>query len=264
MRALLADAVRSRDAYDVNEGYDFFNAAKRANYATLESEDERAAVATRIKAEAEEKLSGWRLKTVRELLEPESNTQGTVKHAQRSVPPTIKALQHAQQMLDENSSNVYRRLDLYGRALTFVFVVLVVILTAMYVVVDRGWLEFLSGTTLGSTGGYLGVVVLGALGSMLSVALTRLRPQRARLPELFESRLVDWLRPGIGAASAVALVLVIQSGIQGAVRGEGAQIYVWALAAGFSERLLRRTLSSLVESAQSPKTAKHSDTGQTE
>jgi hypothetical protein len=259
VRALLNDAVRSAAQHNINEGYDFLNAAKRASYKKLSTRHERAAVATRIAAEAEAKLSGWRLTTVRDLLDIAANTHRTAKHsgpsarahAQRTVPPTIMTLQHAQLMLDENSSNVYRRLDVYGRALKFAFAALVVILIAMYFVIRGEWLK-LSGTALESTGGYIGVLVLGALGSMLSVALTRLRAPRARLPELFESRLVDWLRPGIGAASAVALVVVIESGIQQAVLAEQRQVYVWALAAGFSERLLRRTLNSLAASAQSP------------
>lgn len=244
IRALLNEAVAALHAGALNVGYDALHAAQRVSFVALESAEERAALAARIEAESSANLSGWRLSAV-------ALNQGS----EQGEPPPIAALQQAQRLLDEETSNIYRRLDAYGRTLGFVFRALVVLLVAMYIVVDRRSLEFLSETTLATNEGYLGVVVLGALGALLSVALTRLRAPGNRLPEMFESRLVDGLRPVVGAASAVALVLVVESGIVTVIGAEGAQIYVWALVAGFSERLLRRTLHSLAHSVASPPSA---------
>ena len=84
----------------------------------------------------------------------------------------------------------------------------------------------------------------------LCAALTRLAPNDRPIPEIVQSGIIDFLRPVLGAASAVALVLVIESGIQSAIDPDGLQIYVWAVLAGFSELLLRRTLNSVSASAQ--------------
>ena len=245
IRALLHEAVAALRAGELNVGYDALHAAQRVSLANQDSADERAALAARIEAEASANLSDWRLLAVAALLQPREN----------GGPPPIADLLQSQRLLDEQTSNTYRQLDVYGRTLGFVLAALVVLLVAMYFVVDGSWLEFLSETTLATSEGYLGVVVLGALGAMLSVALTRLRASGHRLPEMFESRLVDGLRPAIGAASAVALVLVVESGIVTVISADGAQIYVWALVAGFSERLLRRTLHSLAQSVASPQSA---------
>jgi hypothetical protein len=95
-----------------------------------------------------------------------------------------------------------------------------------------------------------GVAVLGALGSLLSLALSRVRSAEERLPQMIEGWLVALMRPVLGAASAIALVVVLESGIQSLVETDGSRIHVWAITAGFSERLLRRTLASVAESAR--------------
>ena len=153
-------------------------------------------------------------------------------------------------MLDERASNIYRQLEMLESALGFVVLALAALLAAMFAVVDGDWIGELNGTALGNTRRLAAVMLLGALGSMLSLALTRLAPNDRPIPEIVQSGIIDFLRPVLGAASAVALVLVIESGIQSAIDPDGLQIYVWAVLAGFSELLLRRTLNSVSASAQ--------------
>ena len=145
---------------------------------------------------------------------------------------------------------MFRRLDIYGSVLTFVLAGLTITLAGFCLVVYKHWLPEVQGTPLGTVRSTTGIMLLGAMGSFLSVALTRLTNLKQKLPEMIQGRLVDLLRPVVGAASAVAIVLVIDSGLQGAVQSEGSKIYVWALVAGFSERLLRRTLNALADSVK--------------
>jgi hypothetical protein len=209
--------------------------------ATISGDEEaRKNLSIVMREEVTNKLHGWRGMAALKLLEG----------GEQNVPPELDALRRAQAQLDENSGNVFRRLDIYGSVLTFVLVGLSVTLAGFCLAVDNHWLPELQGTPLGTVRSTIGIMLLGALGSFLSVALTRVTNRKQKLPEMIQGRLVDILRPVVGAASAVAIVLVIDSGLQGAVQSEDSKIYVWALVAGFSERLLRRTLNTLADSVK--------------
>jgi len=234
---LLLDAVERLERRNVNEGWASFNDARRTSYSGADA-DRRRVLGASVRAEATAKLTGWRQNAALEILGKPS-----------AEPPTVAQLREAQAHLDEQSSNVFRRIDLYSSVLRYVLVGLAVLLAVMFVVVDRTWLPALEGTSLDNVRSLTGIVLLGALGSFLSVALTRANPHEENLPAMIQSRLVDVLRPVVGAASAVAFVLFIESGMQSALESDGSKIYVWALLAGFSERLLRRTLESAAASA---------------
>jgi hypothetical protein len=241
VQALLCEATTRLKGRDANGGWDALNAASRVTIATI-SDDVKARknLSIVMRAEVTNKLDDWRKVAALELLDGGG----------QDTPPEIDALRRAQAQLDEHSANVFRRLDIYGSVLTFVLAGLTITLAGFCFAVYKQWLPELRGTRLGTVRSTTGIMLLGALGSFLSVALTRVTNRKQKLPEMIQGRLVDLLRPVIGAASGVAMVLIIDSGLESAVQSEGSKIYVWALVAGFSERLLRRTLNSLADSVK--------------
>ena len=241
LQALLSDATKRLKGRDANGGWDALNAARRVGLATISDDEEaRKNLSIVMREEIANKLDGWRRAAALKLLDGDKENQ----------PPQLDALRRAQAQLDENSGNVFRRLDIFGSVLTFVLAGITITLAGFCLAVYKHWLPDLRGTALGTVRSTTGIMLLGALGSLLSVALTRVTNRKQKLPEMIQGRLVDLLRPVVGAASAVAFVLVIDSGLQGAVQSEGSKVYVWALVAGFSERLLRKSLDTLAQSVK--------------
>lgn len=240
LRALLEDATNRLRRRDGNGGWDALNAARRVAFGKFEHDDAaRANLSIVMRAEVDNKLVGWRKDAALRLLPVDP-----------PMAPNVDALRRAQAQLDENSANVFRRIDIFGSVLTFVLVGLVVVLAGLLLAVQQDWLPELEGTALETVTGMAAVMLLGALGSFLSVALTQITNEPQKLPAVIQGRLVDLLRPLIGAASAVAVVVIMSSGLEAAVESDGSKIYVWAIVAGFSERLLRRTLNALADSVE--------------
>lgn len=250
-RALVADAVGRLRAGDGIAGWDALHAARRVALGALEGDDNGRQVAgVLIRAEVSEKLKEWRKEAA----------LGALSAGGEERAPTVTELRAAQLQLDESSSNGFRRLDVFGSVLTFILYGLFVTLGLLLAAVRFDWLPSLEGEArpLDTAAEVVGVITLGALGSFLSVALTRFAGRQQKLPEMVQGRLVDILRPLIGGASAVALVLVLDSGLQTAVLADDSKVYVWAVVAGFSERLLRRTLTSLADTVEAGPTKESS------
>ena len=70
-----------------------------------------------------------------------------------------------------------------------------------------------------------------------------------KVPELEQTYSVSLVRPILGAASAVTVGLLLESGLQGIVEVSSAGMIGVGLAAGFTERLLRRTVGTLASSS---------------
>ena len=236
-RQYLVQARAAAEQFDTGSGWAAFQAARRVMLRGTDAD--RIVRAASVRAEADKKLSGWRSEAVSDLLRDPKGS-----------PPTWEAIRQAQFQIDESSSNLYRRLDLFASRIGYVVVILVVLLALSVAVVESGSLPYLEGTSLDSLGSLLGIMLLGAIGSILSVALTRVRGSGRPVPQLIESNFVDVLRPVLGAASAVVLVLVLEAGLQTTIDTSGSKVYVWAIVAGFSERLLRRTLESVAQLAE--------------
>ncbi len=89
------------------------------------------------------------------------------------------------------------------------------------------------------------VMSLGIIGGFLSAA-TELRTgnEKLRIPELRVSYALLIMRPVIGAAGAVVLIVVLQSALAEAVNLAPTAVFGVAIAAGFTERFVTRTISS--------------------
>lgn len=254
-RQHMEDARRRWADGDPDEGWASLAAARRVTISVLKPGSPALKhLATSLKAEVENKLSDWRKAAALELLESVT--------CERESEGDPDALRCAQFHLDEHSANVFRRLAVYRAVLWYACMGLLLAEALFLVAIWQQWLV-LEPTgpdvprVLDTAGGVAAVAMLGALGSLLSVALTQGTARGRKLPELLEGFVGALLRPVVGSASAIVLVLAINAEVVAGVRPDRSMTYVWAVLAGFSERLLRRTLNGLtdeVKSAESPTT----------
>lgn len=224
-------------AKDVDSGWTAFNAARREALLTA-SEPELAAHATGLLAASAAKLSGWRAATVAQLLTTDPESPAAID------PHTVA---HAQQLVDEHNDNRYRQVAVHSRSLRFLACLVIGLLGVFGVVVGFDWLTSLEGTALDGLGSYAGIVALGCIGALLSVFTSRISgPDENPIADMAQ-RSTGYVRPLLGGLSAVVVVLVLESGVQTVVNFTGPGVYVGAVLAGFSERLIGRTLEGLAD-----------------
>jgi hypothetical protein len=199
------------------------------------------AEAEKLRAEVLEKLIGWRQKAAIQALDQ---------------LPTSPAsyLAQAQKLLDDHTTNVYIKLRFAGRRLLTAATLLVFTIVGLWFGVYRGWFRDPTGGSgppvLNDPGLFGGVLLLGFFGAMLSLALglSEDRQTRGRIYELTTAQIaVPVARLSIGGGAAVLAVAAVQATF---VRGDLPWLYLAAIPAGFSERLVRRSVEAL-ESATS-------------
>jgi hypothetical protein len=94
------------------------------------------------------------------------------------------------------------------------------------------------------------IALLGVLGALLSLSIGTLRPSgNRRIYELATGRYAATIaRLLVGAAAALVVAIAVQSGV---VMLNPDWLLMLAVAAGFSERLVRRIVNSLSADAES-------------
>ena len=95
---------------------------------------------------------------------------------------------------------------------------------------------------LRNVGNLAAVMTAGALGAAVSLLV----PWRREAPpaaEFLHPTSLLLIRIVVGTAAAVVVAVVLQSGGQGVIEADEPLAYVWALAAGFAERLVDRRLA---------------------
>ena len=229
---LLAETyARSRR---VDAAWEALHSAQRLTINDLTAEEIQSRAAAR-HSEVASKLTGWRRDAAMNLL-----TEKTV---------TAPSLVEATRLLDEQSANVYLKLRLTRVAVPLAAGLLVLILALLVLAVQFGWFAGLRDTAepfvLTDLGLLGGTMVLGAFGAMLSLALDRQSDAQAR-KRIWQLVSVQFTVPvarlAIGAASGVVVVAATQSSI--AEAGQ-AWAVLTAIPAGFSERLVRRSVEAL-------------------
>ena len=242
--AYLAKAAAAADTLDLEAGWKAVNAARRLGFNTMTDDKDRAHAAAAIRAEIESKVreGSWRAKAIQETLTCGGTAQG-------NVVPSSRALIEAQLILDEHAANVYRRLDVFAVLMGWVMAAMVVVLVVLVTGIELGWFAPLE-HPFDDPASTLGVIVLGALGALVSTATSTIAGEGRRLPEMVTGWVSALLRPVLGGASAVIVVLALVSGLQDTVSTQGARVWIFAVAAGFSERLLDRLIASADKAAK--------------
>ena len=191
-----------------------------------------------VKAEVDSKLHGWRKEAASAAL------TGADPAAYR---PDEVAL--AQRMLDEESTNKYLKLKIAGRRLLIAALLLTVTIIGLWAATAMDWfagIEVGSDSFVLHDGGLFGgVLLLGVFGAMLSLALdlSHSSATQSRIYDLTTTQIAAPVaRISIGAGSAVLTVAAAQAALVG---GDAPWLYLAAIPAGFSERLVRKSVENL-------------------
>lgn len=221
----------------IDSAWDALNSSRRLSLHELDPV-ELGARAEVVKAEVAIKLHGWRKQAASAAL----NRAGTT-----TCGPAEVAL--AQQMLDEESTNKYIRLKIAGRRLLIAATLLMLTIIGLWTATALGWfggIEVQSDSFVLHDGGLFGgVLLLGVFGAMLSLALdlSHSSPTQSRLYDLATTQIAAPVaRISIGAGSAVLTVAAAQAALLG---GDAPWLYLAAIPAGFSERLVRKSVENL-------------------
>ena len=245
----IAVAERAAAAGDAEVGWRSLLQARRLlvhsfDGETEEGREELLARATAVRTEAEEKLDGWRLDAVRELL-PERRETGT-----ETAVPTPGAIYSAAEILDARHGNVHRRVALVRKQVLVLALVEFVGVFGLLAVATYWQSPFEAAA--GSPTLLVAVALFGLMGASAGrlVALAG-----ASRPETLPVLAINWWmtlgRTLMGAAAALALYaflhsgLVAVGGVDVASRAFQALVLAVAFAAGFSERLLERAVAAV-------------------
>lgn len=236
--ALVAYAHEVESA-DLDTAWTAFNAAQRLVLGRA-GDDEIIARTSALRVEVETQLTGWRQEAARAVLGPDDPN---------SVPTTHAVVQ-TQRLIDEYNDHRYRQMATHGRSLRFIGLLVSGLLIAFGIVVGFEWISFPTDdgpSIFASLGSYLAVVVLGAMGALLSVFMSRIGGPDANPHTDLSNRVAGYVRPVLGALSAIVVVLVLESGVQNIISLGDNGIFVAALLAGFSERLIDRALGGIAD-----------------
>lgn len=234
--ALLAEAGACAAALRVDDGWAYLNAADRA---TLARHDDSSLVvmADTLQVEAAAKLTGWRA---------EAAVLGLADVDRSDRSSMVTRLAAVQKLLDDDSQNTYMRLRMLGRRVAVATGLLALAMTALTALVLVAPTE--SGV-LGDMSWYAQVVVLGALGAMLSAAITAM--DHGASPRVYElsTPLLATAVARVLTGSAAAVVTVMAAEVE-LLPAEESWLPLLAVVSGFSERLVRRVVATLSDAAE--------------
>jgi hypothetical protein len=175
-----------------------------------------------------DKIGGWRARTMHDLLCGEDwELKGDL-----GVEDVVAAMA----LRDDKYNTTFRRIDLRRRHLTDLLLILLVAMAALVALSFSGEVaDYLPPPYVLLLAGLCGV-----LGACASVA-QRMMTSRidARIPEQVLGSFVIWMRPAVGAAAAIATVILL-SGKLVTFAGSDSVLAPFALAfvAGYSERFI--------------------------
>ena len=230
----LLNLARARAAARrVDAAWDSLHASQRFSLYELDN-DELAARAKALRAEVDSKLEGWR-------------RSGALEALARAPGWPPRELIAAQQIFDEHTTNVYVRLRMASHRIILAAILLTLTILGLWIPIALG--AFAAGPiVLRDVGLYWGVMLLGMFGAMLSLSLDSSKgaDARSRIYDFTTTRFaVPIARLAIGAGAAVLSVATVQV----AVGTSQPWVFLVAIPAGFSERLVRRSVDTLASQA---------------
>jgi len=202
--------------------------------------------ATSLRAEANDKLKSWRGRAIDSILSsPRLNPQPRSGVDQVGVDGTLLryAMVESLTIMNEHSDNLYHRLHLVGQQLNYLVKVcaclLCLVLPGSFFLAPLDSRFHL--TCLGA------VSFAGALGGVVSAMMQLSRVGETKIPEALLYGLITSGRPLVGAASALFVYALLQSGLISLI---AAPISLWSaivlgFAAGFSERFVLKLVEKV-------------------
>lgn len=202
--------------------------------------------------ESSSKLRGWRLKQALEVLsgsglldgaQPTDAGGGTDSSPLRPAADPREVLIEVSRMLNADSQNVYLRMRLLAKRL-------VVVATALFIIiVSLGALVTINAPArqpevLSSGSAYSMALLLGAVGALISFAIGSMsKGADYRINELASGNYATTAtRLLVGSAGALVAVAAVEAQV---IAAPVTWAPIFAIAAGFSERLVRRIVESL-------------------
>lgn len=233
--SLLADATQAFVAGELAESYRLLSAARRQSY-DGRGRDELGLEAAAIEDAARTHLPEAEASRLAKQL-------GALKPSDRLEKVRLH-LAAAREQVDEAAIAHDERARVAARGLFHIGVLLAALIAGGAV---AAWLATSladEGEALRNLDNYLTICALGGLGVALSLLLPwRRATGRAAVVDFLHPLDVTFLRLVLGIGVAVAVVTVLQSDLQAGLDLGGVKAYPWAIAAGFSERLLDRRMA---------------------
>ena len=228
-------AKGASDDCRMDDAWEFLRTSQRETIKARSPEDLKL-MAVAVRTEGQTNLWGWRRDAaLAALAKPETASAAQVAEATR--------------LLDEYFQNIYMRLRQLGARLVLASVLLLVVLVALGILAGVVSKSFSGLTVLSNGSEYCLVVLLGALGALVSFAIATLRPD----PKIYQLASGNFVTPVArvmaGSAAAVIAVVAVEARV---VAAPIEWAPAMAVAAGFSERLVRRIIESLSASAEQP------------
>lgn len=233
--SLLADATEAFAVGELAESRRLLSAARRQSY-DGRGRDELALEATAIEEAARDRLPESDAARLAEQL-------GALKPSDRLEKVRLH-LSAGREQVDEAAIAHAERARVAARGLVHIGVLLATLIAGGAV---AAWLSTSladEGEALRNLDNYLTICALGGLGVALSLLLPwRRSGGRPQVLDFLNPLDVTFLRLVLGIGVAVAVVTVLQSDLQAGLDLAGVKAYPWAIAAGFSERLLDRRMA---------------------
>jgi len=238
----LTKARVHRDRGELNASWSAVSAADRCLVGTLDT-DALLIEGARVQAEAGKKLEGWR-RGAEESFWPEEADQERwrAKPDPADLGRVRLEVMEVRRLIDESADNLYWKQEYQRvqmvRSAQAVFLMLLTTVVVMAIVLANGWQIDSESGLLEDLSSFVVVVTLGGLGASLSGLVTvSQRDLSQSIPEIRAQWTLIRFRPIIGAASAIGVVAILQSGIGGLSIAPEASV-VAAFLAGFSERIV--------------------------
>ncbi len=246
---LLEESASALKESDLTKGWKAFNTARGIEteiYYQLSKDKEFEKLATEwlqakavsVYSEGMKKLGGWRKQVIRSLLRDNN-------HLKAEISPSD--LIQSEQILSEHHSNIYHRLEIIQRQFWWLAVFAVIAIVSWIVLLAIKHQLCPSETQVYDLTLNIQTIIFGVLGACISGILTLANSStRQNIPEKLLNSWVTFARPLVGLVSALAVVIFVLSGILDINKQSHGLYLSAAFIAGFSERLLIKTIEGVV------------------
>ncbi len=227
---LLEKAREAANQYIYDQAWKLFHSAKRLEIMSFSLEKLRTEM-VKLNKEAV-KATPWRKESIITLttISEEDFTTANIEQIREKIA-------EAMFLLHDHYDNVYLRINRRKRQIALVSILLGAAVSG-YLVLNWGNTQIYT------------IAIIGVMGSLFSTAVTLTKSSvNEKTPDQVLGAWITFLRPFIGAASALVANILLESKIISLLGGGEEVINVIAFVAGFSERYIINALENIVKPA---------------